>query len=175
MRIVYIFPTVEEAKGFILENPKAQVFVSGVGMAAVAATTLKAAKSKRPHLMLLCGVAGAYDRSLMRGEVVEVVEEQIAELPEQYRERYALEPLTELRPVSANTVNRCGAEGGGAQIEQMEGAAFFALCEALDIEAAEIRAISNYVGEPREEWDFEGAVKNLTEILSQLKFEDEEQ
>ena len=75
MRIAYIFPTVEEAKGFILENPKARTFVSGVGMAAVAATAVWAAKAKKPHLMILCGVAGAYDPALMKGEVVEVVEE----------------------------------------------------------------------------------------------------
>ena len=173
MRIAYIFPTVEEAKGFILENPKALTVVSGVGMAAVAATAVRAAKAKKPHLMILCGVAGAYDHALMKGEVVEVVEERIGALPERFRESYCLEPLTELRSVVSNTVNRCGGEASGAEIEQMEGAAFFAVCEALDIEAAEIRAISNYVGEPREEWAFDEAVKNLTEILSQMKFDEE--
>lgn len=174
MRIAYIFPTVEEAKGFILENPKALTFICGVGMAAAAATAVKAAKAKKPHLMILCGVAGAYDPTLMKGEVVEVVEERVGGLPERFRESYRLEPLTELRPVVSNTVNRCGEEPAGAQIEQMEGASFFAVCEALGIEAAEIRAISNHVGEPREEWAFDEAVKNLTEILSQLNFEDEE-
>lgn len=173
MRVAYIFPTVEEAKSFIIENPKALTFVSGVGMAAVAATAVRAAKAKKPHLMILCGVAGAYDPNLMKGEVVEVTEERVGGLPERYRESYCLEPLTELRPVVSNTVNRCGCEAEGAQIEQMEGAAFFAVCEALGIEAAEIRAISNRVGEPREEWAFDEAVKNLTEILSQLNFEDE--
>lgn len=173
MRIAYLFPTVEEAKGFLLENPKALTFVTGVGMAAVAATVVRAAKAKKPHLMILCGVAGAYDRSLMKGEVVEVTEERVAELPERYRESYCLEPLTELRTVVSNTVNRCGAEAEGAQIEQMEGAAFFAVCEALDIEAAEIRAISNYVGESRDEWAFDEAVENLTRILTELKFDDE--
>ncbi len=173
MRIAYLFPTVEEAKGFLMENPKALTFVTGVGMAAVAATAVRAAKAKKPHLMILCGVAGAYDRSLGKGEVVEVIEERVAELPERYGESYCLEPLTELRPVVSNTVSRCGAEAAGAHIEQMEGAAFFAVCEALDIEAAEIRAISNYVGEPREEWAFDEAVANLTRILTELKFDDE--
>ncbi len=173
MRIAYLFPTVEEAKGFLMENPKASVFVTGVGMAAVAATTIRAAKAKKPHLMILAGIAGAYDHQLNKGEVVEVTKEQIAQLPEQYRESYELEPLTRLRTVSSNTVNRCGEESGSAQIEQMEGAAFFAVCEALDIEAAEIRAISNYVGEPREEWQVEEALKNLTQILTQTNFEEE--
>lgn len=172
MRIVYLFPTVDEAKGFLMENPKASVFVTGVGAAAVAATTIRAAKAKRPHLMVLCGVAGAYDTTLNKGEVVEVIEERMSELPEAYRESYALEPLTTLRSVISNTVNRCGAEPLGADIEQMEGAAFFAVCEALEIEAVQIRAISNYVGEPREAWAFEEAVENLTRILAETRFEE---
>lgn len=172
MRIAYLFPTVDEAKGFLMESPKSTVFVTGVGAAAVAAATVRAAKAKKPHLMILCGVAGAYDSSLNKGEVVEVVEERMSELPECYRERYALEPLTELRTVISNTVNRCGGEADGAQIEQMEGAAFFAVCEALDIEAAQIRAISNYVGEAREEWAFDEAVRNLTDYLVQTPFDE---
>ncbi len=174
MRIVYIFPTIDEAKGFLVENPKASVFVSGVGPAAVAATAIKAAKAKRPHLMILAGVAGAYDRELQRGEVVEVVCDRMSELPKNYSEEYELEPLSELRTVKSNTVCRCGCSADGAQIEQMEGAAFFAVCEALDIEAAQFRAISNYVGEPREQWLMDEALSNLTTILSELKFDDTE-
>ncbi|MBQ8307614.1 MAG: hypothetical protein IJX56_02285 [Alistipes sp.] len=173
MRIAYLFPTVEEATPFLLRNPKALVFVTGVGPAAVAAATVRAVKAKKPHLMLLCGVAGAYDTSLNKGEVVEVVQEQMGELPERYRECYALEPLTELRTARSNTVTRCGGEAAGAEVEQMEGAAFFAVCEAFEVEAAQIRAISNYVGEPREEWCFAEAVENLAEILSGLNFEEE--
>lgn len=173
MRIAYLFPTVDEAKHFILQNPKALVFVTGVGPAAVAAATVRAAKAKKPHLMILCGVAGAYDSTLNRGEVVEVVTSRMSRLPEAYREEYSLEPLTELRGVISNTVESCGAVADGAHIEEMEGAAFFATCEALDIEAAQIRAISNYVGEGREEWAFDEAVENLTTYLSETPFEEE--
>ncbi len=171
MRIAYLFPTIEEAKGFLLENPKALVFVTGVGPAAVAAATVRAAKAKKPHLMILCGVAGAYVPSLNKGEVVEVVESRMSQLPESYQESYELEPLTSLRTVCSNTVSCCGAEAEGAEVEEMEGAAFFAVCEALDIEAAQIRAISNYVGEGREMWAFDEAVQNLTDYLTQTPFD----
>lgn len=173
MRIAYLFPTVDEAKGLLMANPKALVFVTGVGMAAVAAGAVKAFKAKKPHLMLLCGVAGAYDRSLCKGEVVEVTSQRVAALPERYGETYAVEPLTELRTVQANTVDRCGCAADGAQVEAMEGAAFFAVCEALGVEYAEIRAISNYVGEERGDWAFDEAVKNLTDYLAQTPFEEE--
>ncbi len=175
MRIVYLFPTIEEAKGFILERPKASVFITGVGMAALSATMCRAVKSKRPHLIVLAGVAGSYSEELLKGEVVEVVDQCVAGLPERYREHYAMEPLTDLRAVKANTVNQCGAAAEGAQIEEMEGAAFFALCEALDVEGVEIRAISNRVGEPREEWAFKEAVEHLTQWLLEYDFEAEEE
>lgn len=173
MRIVYLFPTIEEAKGFILERPKASVFVTGVGMAALAATMCRAVKSKRPHLVILAGVAGTYGEAPFKGEVVEVVDQCVVGLPERYREHYSMEPLTDLRPVKANTVDRCGAEAHGADIEEMEGAAFFSLCEALDVEGAEIRAISNRVGEERSAWCFDEAVENLTRWLLENDFEKE--
>ena len=58
MKIVYLFPTVEEAKGFLLTEPKYPVFVTGVGQAAVAAGVIRAVKSKKPDLVILAGLAG---------------------------------------------------------------------------------------------------------------------
>jgi len=176
MKVVYLFPTIEEAKAFILTEPKAPVFITGVGMAAVAAATLRAVKSKRPDLLILAGIAGAYGSELLPGEVVEVVREEVAGLPERYAERYAVEPLTELRTVTALTVSRSGegtefARERGAQIENMEGAAFFAVCDALGVECAELRAVSNRVGQPFGEWCTEEAIGSLTEILTRTTFE----
>jgi len=176
MKVVYLFPTIDEARRFILGEPKAPVFVTGVGMAAVAATTVRAVKSRRPDLVILAGAAGAYNAGLNPGEVVEVTREAVAGLPERYSESYAVEPLTELRSVSSLTVDRSGggtefAEAFGAQVENMEGAAFFAVCDALGVECAELRAVSNRVGEPFEQWRLDEALENLTEILQQMKFE----
>ena len=144
MKIVYLFPTVEEAKGFLLTEPKYPVFVTGVGQAAVAAGVIRAVKSKKPDLVILAGLAGSYDSELAYGEVVEVVREQAAGIPDRYAE---------------------------AQPETMEGAALFAVCDALGVECAELRAISNRVGEPFETWHTEEALANLTEILTQTVFE----
>ena len=81
MKRIFIFPTIEEAKAFILTEPRDPVFVGGVGMAEIAAATLRAVKAKKPQLVVLAGIAGACDRSLQRGEVVEVVTERIAGIP----------------------------------------------------------------------------------------------
>ncbi len=190
MKRIFIFPTVEEAKAFILTEPKDPVFVAGVGMAEIAAATIRAVKAKKPQLAVLCGIAGVYDRGLEKGEVVEVVTERVAGIPERYgREYETTGPDTGLRLAAGVTVSRSAeraedratADAGveaeadaGAdadllpEVENMEGAAFFAVCEALGVEACQIRAVSNYVGEPFEEWAVELAVKNLTEQLIKI-------
>ena len=58
-----------------------------------------------------------------------------------------------------------------AQIETMEGAAFFYACKMASVDSLQIRAISNYV-EPRnrENWQLEEAIKSLTSYLKQYFF-----
>ena len=59
------------------------------------------------------------------------------------------------------------------EIENMEGAAFFAVCEALGVACCQIRAVSNYVGEPFDRWAVGLAVENLTATLTQIFGNDE--
>lgn len=223
MKRLFIFPTIDEAKAFILTEPRDPVFIGGVGMAEIAAATLRAVKAKKPDLVILCGVAGAYaptpnyanrsSSALQRGQVVEVVTERVAGIPARYARAYETTgPETGLPPVHGITVNRTGegvplyadqvaqavdapsddfagcdivshdgfSQEGAPQaddassddlpwIENMEGAAFFAVCETLGVAACQIRAVSNYVGEPFEAWAVEEAVRNLTETLKQIQ------
>lgn len=184
MKRIFIFPTIEEAKAFILTEPRDPVFVGGVGMAEIAAATLRAVKAKKPQMVVLAGIAGAYGPTLQRGEVVEVVTERIAGIPERYAREYETSGPDLGLPLAAGvTVSRSG-EGTTAseenestenmpkerlpEVENMEGAAFFAVCEALGIACCQIRAVSNYVGEPFGQWAVEEAVGNLTEKLNQI-------
>ena len=239
-------------------------------MAEIAAATLRAVKAKKPQLVVLAGIAGACDRTLRRGEVVEVVCERIAGIPERYAREYETSGPDLGLPLAAGvTVNRSGdgaaatggpksaaenaghaagdagfaeshpgftAEGGAEhaaegtqlqtpgnarnqpgniaapigfetpddtertalatqpgipdnagnpaqrpegspedtpqeylpEVENMEGAAFFAVCDALGVACCQIRAVSNYVGEPFGQWAVEEAVGNLTEKLNQI-------
>lgn len=168
MKSVVIFPTIEEGKSFILSGTKTSVFITGVGMAETAAGIIKAVKAKKPKFIVLAGIAGAYDRSLNIGDVVEVTQERTSQLPERYIETYKKDPVTHLPEVSSNTVTCSVESANGAQIENMEGASLFAVCDALDIEFCQIRAISNYVGDPFEDWNIEMAVENLTNTLKEL-------
>jgi futalosine hydrolase len=238
---IFIFPTIEEAKAFILTQPRDPVFVAGVGAAEIAAATIRAVKARKPQLVVLAGIAGAYDRSLQRGEVVEVVSERIAGIPARYAREYETSGPDLGLPLAAGvTVNRSGdglretgrkqeqefretgygipvpetksgdavsapagqtlqpageradspeqpsdmqsaigdtngtaGQGSLPEIENMEGAAFFAVCEALGVACCQIRAVSNYVGEPFDRWAGGLAVENLTATLTQIFGNDE--
>ena len=252
MKRIFIFPTIKEAKAFILTQPRDPVFVAGVGAAEIAAATIRAVKARKPQLVVLAGIAGAYDRSLQRGEVVEVVSERIAGIPERYAREYETSGPDLGLPLAAGvTVNRSGdslretgrkqeqeqefretgsgipepetksgdavsapagqtlqptgeradspeqpsdmqsaigdTDGQGSlpgidgtdgqsalpEIENMEGAPFFAVCEALGVACCQIRAVSNYVGEPFDRWAVGLAVENLTATLTQIFGNDE--
>jgi nucleoside phosphorylase len=167
----YLFPTELEAKAFRELCPDAEVVISGVGMAATAA----AIASLNPHaedVVVLAGIAGAYGDSVAVGEVVEVVSEECVELPERFRRAYTqFEPYTLLRGVRSNSVHTMQSVSHGADIENMEGAALFAMADVIGFRAVEVRAISNRVGEPFEKWAVDEAVTALTKELK--LFEDE--
>ena len=100
-----------------------------------------------------------------KGDVVEVVDECCVELPERFQRRYSVAPYTNLRCVRSNSVHGKGAEASGAEVENMEGAALFALAEVLGFRAVQIRAISNYVGEEFSHWMVYDALNALAEEL----------
>lgn len=173
---IYLFPTEAEAEVFYRLSPDSKVVISGVGMAATAATVLRLMGEGVVHSddrIILAGVAGTYG-DIALCEVVEVVEERCSELPERFQRSYRVAPSTTLRAVVANTVHGANAPIWGASIESMEGAALFAMAEVANIGVTEIRAISNRVGEPFERWRFREAVEALAKALVDLKFVDYE-
>lgn len=173
-RVVYLFPTELEADGFRSARPDASVVISGVGMAATAATLgamLQRGDILRGDIVLLCGIAGVYGDRVALGEVVEVVSEECVELPERFRERYENMPLTELKTVSSYTTHIPYTGATDADIENMEGASFYAVLRASGIRCTEIRAISNRVGEPFAEWRVNEALERLRDSLLNIENE----
>lgn len=166
--MILLFPTELEAAPFRAMCPEVEVVVCGVGMAQTAACVARLfAEGHRSFL--LAGIAGAYGDTLVKGEVVAVAEERVAGLPQQFDRAHKASTLPEgLRIVRSNTVSACGAEACGAEVENMEGAALFALCEEFGAECCEVRAISNRVGEPREEWCVPTAIENLAHAVRQI-------
>ena len=172
MAPVLIFPTETEAAPLRRLRPDLDVRICGVGMAQCArfaASLLSQPAGARPECVVLCGVAGAYDRRLALRDTLCVTVEREAGVPARFAEEYAAtEHFAGLAGVVSNTVSGVGAAADGAAIENMEGAALFALCAAAGVRCGEIRAVSNYTGDPREKWDIDGAAESLARILMKL-------
>ena len=166
---IILFPTEVEAAPFCRLAPDSEVVISGVGMAATTATLARLQREgrlDRDRCIILAGVAGSYHDSVAVEDVVEVVEERCAELPARFCRSYrATARLTALRGVISNTVHRGVDDGGGAQIENMEGAALFAFADAMELRATELRAVSNRVGESFEAWHLTEATEALAQRL----------
>ena len=163
MRKVYLFPTECEAAPFRALVPDAEIVISGVGMAMTAATVARIAAEHehRDMLLVLAGIAGAYG-DIAVGSVVEVVSECCVELPERFREHHRATFCTEMLPTAtSNTVHSASALAEGAEVENMEGAALYAVAESLGLTATEIRAISNRVGDHRSLWRIDEATQAL--------------
>lgn len=170
---IFLFPTELEARRFGELCPEADIVISGVGLVETSATLmhlLSQPKLRDNNIVVLCGIAGTYDDSIERGSVVEVVEECCVELPERFRKCYRVEPQTSLRGVRSSSVHRGGECVGGAEIENMEGAALFAMCQAAGVRCAEIRAVSNVVGEEFSRWQMDMATESLAQQLKSIFF-----
>lgn len=168
MKKLFLFPTEMEAERFRQAAPDADVRISGVGAAETAAATARALRDGYRDLVL-AGIAGTYDDTFEAGTTVAVTEEREAALPAAYAKTYtAGYSPAGFQTVTSNTVGTCGAEANGAQIENMEGAVFFALCEDAGVRYCEIRSVSNRVGASRDEWQTDTALENLTRNLVKM-------
>lgn len=169
--MILLFPTELEAAQLRALRPDLDIRICGIGAVETATEVARILRTEREPL-LLCGIAGAYDRNLRKGDVVAVTEERFAYLSTGYNRSYSATIVIDKLPqVGSNTVSHCSMSADGAEIENMEGAALFALAQAEGVRCGEIRAISNYVGEERKEWNIELALKNLTKIVANLDFE----
>ncbi len=164
--MIILIPTELEAQYI---HPTIEVVICGVGMAEAAATMAHIATTQHPDRVILAGIAGVYRHSPIEvGDVVEVVSEQIEELPERFGRHYEVEAQWGLPTAHSNSVNSTITITPTADIENMEGAAVMAICERLSIPFSEIRAISNRVGDPFAKWEVERATKALAEAISTL-------
>jgi nucleoside phosphorylase len=178
MNTLYLFPTREEAAELLTRRAdlKPQVGFVGVGMAEAGANAAALIARHRPQRVVLCGIAGSCDRGLIKvGDVVQVVRDKIAGLPEKYSLYYTSPNIEGVdHYVNSVTVNRTGESLPAAAsnipcIEQMEGAAVAAACRAMGVEEYyHLRAISNYVDDARSAWRIKDAVEALGERIAEL-------
>lgn len=182
--ILILSPTEMEIAAFAEQASDCVVEICGIGMAETAASCAAAIAAHDPRMVILAGIAGTYaDSEMTIGESMLVDRERIADMGAfgngVFNEKFAKEYLCPYAEsikgfvkVGSNSVSACAAPYVcGSQtykIENMEGAAFFALCSALGVPFLELRTISNSVGAPYLEWNIPLATTNLCKSLNRL-------
>lgn len=176
MKRIFIFPSIDEAKEFLLTGTKAPVFVAGGSTAEMAACIVRAVRSKRARHLVLAGFAPSCDGALAPGTVVEVVTACDPTAPEgRCYETSGPDlglplaagrvPGADFRPeerpetgqpagTSETGTSETGMQAGGTtgeapeetsealpKVASRDGALLFALAEALEVEASEVRVI----------------------------------
>lgn len=167
------------------------VLITGVGMTATA-YALGKHLSGAYKLVLNLGIAGAFNRSVPLGAVLNITSDEFAELGAEDGDNFlSIEQLglgrasfvaannllhdsvSKLKRVKGITVNRVHGNQQSidrttrqfnAETESMEGAAVLYCCQQASIPCLQVRSISNYV-EPRNKahWQIGLALKNLNE------------
>ncbi|MFZ4862391.1 futalosine hydrolase [Sphingobacterium sp. Mn56C] len=191
MKPLIVAATREEIASSIpfLERVQIPFLITGVGMTATAYSLGRYLALYKPDIVINVGIAGSFNKDFPLGTVVEITKDTFAELgaedgdsfltlvqlgfgestytPKQYA---GLD--TGLPPCQGITVNKVhGKEASieavksifqNIQIETMEGAAVFYVCQQENLPCLQIRALSNYV-EKRDKstWNIPLSIKNL--------------
>ena len=166
-----------------LKIRKKHVLFTGVGMVNTAVSLTKELVSNKYDLVINMGVAGAFSEDLVNGCVVEVIEDNFSEIGFEndlefmqftdfdIQTRFYSSPRTNLKQVRAITVNTVHGNNNTiseivkrekADIETMEGASVFKVCEEFNIPCLQIRSISNRIEKRNtDQWDLDLAIRNL--------------
>ena len=171
-----------------------EILITGIGMLNTSISLTQRLASGKYDLLINIGVAGSFNPELNIGDVVEVVEEKISELGFEDGESFSEfnefnlknvfenKSKTDLLSVRSITVNRVHGNKRSIteiinrlnpDIENMEGAAFFQVCNTFNVPCIQIRAISNKVEHRnKDNWNLPLAIKNLNnkveEIITEL-------
>ncbi|GHV12174.1 hypothetical protein AGMMS49938_04200 [Fibrobacterales bacterium] len=178
---LFVFATELEQSGVFPNGVPAgyDCVITGVGIIATALTlSKKFSGNKEIDFAIQIGIAGAYSNSNLKiGEVVNVKSDLLLEFkPWEPNEFFASADLpfkNDLQPVKSATVLHCTdtdeiglQRGTEAQIETMEGAAFFATCREYGVPSVQIRAVSNIAAKyNKDDWCIESALAALSELF----------
>jgi len=191
MKILLVIATSNEIQQERFSN---EILITGVGMMNTAVSLTQKLSSTAYDLVINLGIAGAFNKDLKVGDVVEVTEEKISEIGYQdgdsffeftdfkIKTDFKNKSLTDLKKVKSITVNTVhGNKESIAQtikrlnpdIENMEGAAVFKVCNFFNTPCIQLRSISNYVEKRnKKKWNIPLAIQNLNfeveRIISRL-------
>ena len=174
-------------------DAKTDFLITGIGMVSTAYALSKKLQEIKYDLVLNCGLAGSFDHSLPLGEVVQVIEDVFSELGAEDGNNFlSIEKIglqgkdtfysnyfnsginfLQVKSITVNTVHGNSDSISNVQnrlqpqLESMEGAAVFFVCEKENIHCIQLRAVSNYVeNRNKSAWNIPLALKNLAERTS---------
>ena len=188
MKILLIAATSDEIIKKYFAN--FDILISGVGMVNTTYGLTKHLSMNSYDLVINMGVAGCFNSAIKIGDTIEVIEDTLSEIGYENEiefneftdfeitNTFKVEGKTNLQKVKGITVNTVhGNEASIAKIvgrlnpdvESMEGAACFMVCEKFNIPCMQIRAISNKVEKRNKaHWDLPLAIKNLNATVAQI-------
>ena len=159
------------------------ILITGMGMVNTAINLTRELNENNYDLVINMGISGSFSDEIKTGDVVEVIEDCFSgigfEDGESFSEfsdfdikiKYKVEGKTSLRKVRGVTVNTVHGNENSINniverlhpdIESMEGAAVFKVCEEMKIPCIQIRSISNKVERRnKESWNLPLAISNL--------------
>jgi futalosine hydrolase len=159
------------------------ILITGVGMVNTAINLTKELIKKKYDLVINMGVAGSFSEKLKNGDVVEVVEDNFSEIGFEndfefseftdfdLKTKFYNSAKTTLKQVKAITVNTVHGKNDtifeitkreNPEIESMEGASVFKVCEEFNVPCVQIRSVSNKVEKRnRNNWNLDLAIRNL--------------
>jgi len=196
MKILLLSATQLEIQPYLQTAPKADVIISGVGIAAATYHLTKQLSHHHYDLVIQAGVAGTFDETLKLGEVVTVIQDAFGDLgimenhfqsiqdiqlssePEWLQNKNSLLQKLPYQQVKAITVNTLHSgenmitaliQKWNATIETMEGAVLHYVCLHQQVPFLQIRSISNRIGvRDKTQWRMKEAIHNLNEALISL-------
>lgn len=183
-KILVLAPTFMEIEGFMPHcMPNVNIAVTGIGVIKTAYNTTRYTDLYECDTAILAGIAGAYEGSGLKvGDSVLISSETTADMgvmtPEGFSPRFSEKIVcpyipegTSFRTAESNCVSTAATPMlaySGAQIENMEGAAFFYACQQSQVRFLELRTVSNIVSTDRSSWNMELALLNLANDLRKL-------
>ncbi|MEE2700298.1 MAG: futalosine hydrolase [Bacteroidota bacterium] len=188
MKILIVVATKTEIEQERFAN--CDILITGVGMLNTAICLTQKLSDSDYDLLINMGVAGTFNSKLKIGDVVEVIEDAISELGYEDTDGFSVftelnlkstftnRPRTQLLKVKSITVNTVhGNEKSistivkrlSPDIENMEGAVAFQLCERFNVPCMQIRSISNKIEQRnKNNWDLPLAIKNLNKEVEKI-------
>ena len=188
MKILLVVATEQEI--IVDKFNDCNILITGIGMVNTSIQITKELMQDKYDLVINMGVAGSFSKDYAIGDVVEVLEDNFSELGYENENdfgqfsdfglvtKYSVESKTNLQKVKAITVNTVrGNEKSITEIvnrlnpdvESMEGAAVFKVCNEFFIPCIQIRAISNKVEKRnKENWNMPLAIRNLNNQVAKI-------